>query len=494
MTATHASFAHFVAAAFAAAWAVTDWYLDQTTGLDTNDGLTAGTPLKTGAELSKRLGPWAQFGQSVTIHIGVNGIADDIVVNGQFLQPQTGLTITGTPTVVGSYVVASYTARVFTGTPNADQVTCTGVAAWTVGQRLVQTTGTGAGTMAFVVTDLGSGQAMTNPWARPNVAANLNWGGTLTPPQVGETVQVQTLPPVRAVNVNVLGVHNSTGSAAPGAYARRVFELSSVRVTNGVRYVANGPEMSNTWVFGADITGPLASTTPIVNGSSSIFSCLLRVDRVMNYQIINSGFVVPASGFATTNRINFGGFCNFSACVFYGMTCWCFPGGAINFTNCTVWQGEFAGIIVTYNTILYINNVAGRSTIAGSWGMQFQNVSMVRGVTTGWNLTGVAGEIQLSVAPTYALTPAQILPDDWSQKGVATLIGGVVDVVVPWFDPAVQRIAIGRNTPGGTTGDLSVPQANRTATGFRIQSTSASDTSTVDWQISPLGKGIVYAI
>lgn len=48
--------AALVPQAYAANWAVTDWYLDGTTGLDTNDGITPATPLRTGQELTRRLG------------------------------------------------------------------------------------------------------------------------------------------------------------------------------------------------------------------------------------------------------------------------------------------------------------------------------------------------------------------------------------------------------------------------------------------------------
>ena len=67
---------------------------------------------------------------------------------------------------------------------------------------------------------------------------------------------------------------------------------------------------------------------------------------------------------------------------------------------------------------------------------------------------------------------------------------GYVTVVVPWWDPASQQVTCTRNTPAGVIGDISVPAANRTNTGFRIVSANAADTSTVDWQMSPLGRDI----
>ena len=40
-----------------------------------------------------------------------------------------------------------------------------------------------------------------------------------------------------------------------------------------------------------------------------------------------------------------------------------------------------------------------------------------------------------------------------------------------------------RNTPGGTLGNLSVPSASRTTSQFVINSSSGTETSTVDWTI-----------
>jgi len=485
---------------YPANWAVTDWYLDQTVGVDTNDGLTVGTPLKTGAELTKRLGAWAQFRQSVTVHVGVNGIADDIVINGQLLNPNTNVTVVGTPTVVGTYPIATYAARnhnLPTGTPTDYQLTATGVAAWTAGQRLVQTDGTNVGVLAFVVADLGSGVAEVTTPGKINTAANLGWGYTNTPFQAGQTVAVQTLPPVRSVTVNLVVPVTSTTSAAPGNYAKRAFELSAVRVTNGVAYRVTGQTINTTWIYGNEITGPLSGDTTVINGSASVFNCLLRVSMLINFQVSNCAFLPAAAGvFSSVVRVNLAGFTYFVGCTVRGLTVWAFPGGDIQFTNVQLWESPL-GVIGTFNSLLTFDSVSGRSTVAGSHGIQLQNTTMVKGPATGWNLTGVTGEILLSTAPTYEVTAAQMKPDDWAQSGTATIGAtspGYVDVTGVWYDPAVQRITFGRNTSGGTTGDLSIPQANRTATGFRIQSANVADLSTVDWAIAPLGKAIFYSI
>lgn len=74
------------------------------------------------------------------------------------------------------------------------------------------------------------------------------------------------------------------------------------------------------------------------------------------------------------------------------------------------------------------------------------------------------------------------------KAGTATLVAGTVTVEGVTLS-AESSIALSYNTPGGTTGTLSAPSASRVAgsngTGsFVINSSSSSDTSTVDWHIT----------
>lgn len=67
--------------------------------------------------------------------------------------------------------------------------------------------------------------------------------------------------------------------------------------------------------------------------------------------------------------------------------------------------------------------------------------------------------------------------------GTATLVGGTVTVNTAAALTA-SIIMVSRNTVGGTTGNLSAPSASIVnATSFVINSTSATDTSTVNWLI-----------
>jgi hypothetical protein len=67
--------------------------------------------------------------------------------------------------------------------------------------------------------------------------------------------------------------------------------------------------------------------------------------------------------------------------------------------------------------------------------------------------------------------------------GTATLVGGTVTVSTTAVTTS-SKIQLTRNTPGGTLGHLSVPDASIVSrTSFVINSNSGSDTSTVNWLI-----------
>jgi hypothetical protein len=85
---------------------------------------------------------------------------------------------------------------------------------------------------------------------------------------------------------------------------------------------------------------------------------------------------------------------------------------------------------------------------------------------------------QLPATPSNAIAPA---------LGTATLVAGTVTVSGVNIT-ANSKIFLGRNTPSGTLGNLSTPSASRVAgqggTGsFVINSSSGTDTSTIDWEI-----------
>lgn len=78
--------------------------------------------------------------------------------------------------------------------------------------------------------------------------------------------------------------------------------------------------------------------------------------------------------------------------------------------------------------------------------------------------------------------------------GIATLVGGTLAAIAPncLTSPDMCTILLSRNTPAGTLGFLTAPVANRgpTDTTFTITSTSATETSTVNWIAIPKDVGL----
>lgn len=79
--------------------------------------------------------------------------------------------------------------------------------------------------------------------------------------------------------------------------------------------------------------------------------------------------------------------------------------------------------------------------------------------------------------------PLRALADAFTHRGTATLVAGTVTVPATGLT-ANSVILLGRNTPGGTLGNLSAPDASRVVgTSFDIDSDDVADVSTVDYLV-----------
>jgi len=110
------------------------------------------------------------------------------------------------------------------------------------------------------------------------------------------------------------------------------------------------------------------------------------------------------------------------------------------------------------------------------------------------NVRGATTDCQLGTAPTINLTWAQFLqPNDYGRKGITpAMVAGSTTVTVPWYDNTTQRVTATHAAFAGTPGILSVQQISTTQ--FTVTSSSALDTSTVNWIISPLGRNVFISI
>lgn len=98
----------------------------------------------------------------------------------------------------------------------------------------------------------------------------------------------------------------------------------------------------------------------------------------------------------------------------------------------------------------------------------------------------------LQTTPVYVdqdgnITGVESIVYNGTFQGTATLVAGTVTVASTDVT-ANSIILISRNTPGGTVGNLSCPSASISAgVHFVINSSSSSETSTINWSITNPG-------
>lgn len=486
--------------AYAANWAVPDWYLDGVVGLDTNNGTTALTPLRTGAELLRRLGPYALWGQSVTVHVLANGMTDALILRGAMLVAGTHLDVIGTPTqLADAGTVATYTGIVH-ATPAAPQVSTTLIADWTAHQwkRLRITAGAAGtvGAVSFVAkanpAGVGLNIARTQRWSRIKQTTTPTW--QVVNPVVGDSVVVESLPSIPSLTLLVDGPLTLAKSPA---YAARQWSISSIACQ---QISVSGPAVG-AWglctVFGSVILTVQEMGKKWGTGSLTLLGCLID-------SADTSGSTV---GLVNTSN-------NYNACLFGNRTigAFCYSNQATSFNSCLfqnvylqvssyAWADAFESQIFDVTNAatppirLLAASVFRSFGFSGSgnasYGTQVnQSVSFSLSAASTWNLTGALGDFRIADAPAYTLTLAQFRqPDDYAQKGTsAAMVAGTITITVPWYDNAVQKVTATHAAFAGTPGILSVQQISTTQ--FTITSSNALDTSTVNWQISPLGRNI----
>lgn len=487
-----------IAAVYAPNWAVTDWYIDGVIGDDANAGTTAGTPLRTGAELARRLGPYALWGQSVTVHVLANGMTDGLILKGSMQVAGTHLDIIGTPIqIADAGTIATYAARDH-AIPIADQISTTLIPDWTPYQwkRIRITGGTRTGGVAWVATSnpagVGVATARINKPYRPNATSITTQHETITP-AVNDPLTIEELPTIPLVSVVVDGPLNQ--SATP-VLARRQVGIFDVDVTHleldtqssalATYQIISGCRFSSIYTY----PGNTNKTTLGSAGGCMVYS---RDGSVST--------IVPWPNCALQNCLV--GDCAAAQIVQAYANCIAqstlFQGIAFYIPSICIFQFADIQIFDVPTAIDAALLVTGRvNYISGSgnagYGIGVQNKALLTFSAHPPNVKGAISDCRLASAPAIPLTTTQLnQPSDYAQSGTATLGAtgaGYVDVTVPWWDPTSQRLTVSVKDLLGTTGVISCPSANRTNTGFRIQSTNVLDVSVVDWQISPLGRNV----
>jgi hypothetical protein len=481
-----------IAGIYATNWAVTNWYLDQTIGSDSNDGLTALSPLKTPVELTCRLGPRALWDHSVTVHVGINGLGDLLCVRGDLSGQNNFVDVIGTPTVLLDAGTIATFAAVDHTVPRSTQLTATGVADWTpyIGKRIRITSGARSGTIMWIMLANPDGSGVAT--ARVQPPARIDTAGITQPfatttPIVGDPIVIESVPYVPTVVYDVQATQTlSTGTR----YAERLGYVLDLSIRNLQFIVPSniGPSLAyQSMVFGCNLSVVDAHSSAIGIFNFPIVACLSTLVPGGRTSLRSVGAYVQCGFLGDGTFACYAGINYFTNCCFQGMSLTSnLAGTNVEMSGIQLWGASFLN-----GTLLTSNNLSGSVTDIGV--VMLPNTRLrLRGT---WNLLAVTAQVQLQ-SPTLNLTKAQALAcggNDFEQKGVATIgatAPGYVDVVVPYWDPAVQTLVVSRRNELGTIGNLSAPIANRNGTGFRILSSNVLDVSTVDWQISSAGRGL----
>jgi hypothetical protein len=480
-------------ALYAVNWAVADWYLDGTTGNDANAGTTSGAPLRTGAELARRLGPYALWGQSVTVHVGANGMTDGLVLRG-YIPSGMSVDVVGTTTVLVTDVVATFSA-VNHGTPASTLLTAVTLADWTPyrWRRVRLTSGASVGAVAFVAlanpAGAGLNVASIAPPCRINTTSStaIISSATAAP---GDGLVIESLPVVPSIALYLDGPVSNAGGAR---WPLRQWSIQGVDCPVIVRQVSSEPRRFKGTCFGSRVQDISIATaqTPVSSLSSTdgflwaredaSDSAQVRIAGALNFGLVGDGvaFATPGSPLVVIANVLFQG-CSF------------------NLSNtATLTFAQFFDVPLANGYCLQLGELStlGMASVSGNRNLcpiglkAFNGTRMNRGNTT-YNLTAGTADTQHSTAPAVNLTTAQFFQtSDYFQKGITpAMVAGATTVTVPWYDQVNQQVTATHAAFGGTTGQLSVQQISNSQ--FTITSSSNLDTSTVRWHISPLGRNI----
>lgn len=473
-------------------WSVSAWFIDAVAGSDANDGQTALTPLRTGRELQARLGPYAWWVSDVTITVGQGGVADGLVLSG-YVAAGKHVDVIGTPTLladggtIASYSTASY------ATPEAWIFSCTLIPDFTPYQwaRARLTSGTlnavcwiaKAGPAAF-----GLNVARSSNWARLNETSTTTTNSSATP-AVGNSVVIESLPQVKSLSLNLDGPISQLAAAQ---YPQRQSMIRSLAI-GSLRIVASGALHKSRVIVCDSRIEDHASALPSVESSfnqASFDACLLMSTDPQN-NFVNLNRFANRCLVGNTGYLNFVGG-SISALLVQGVPV--YISGNVSFSG-FVFDVPGAGAAVTVGaqagSVLSLSSLAGTNICPT--GLALYNGSRVSRTGGSYNLRGATQDVQLASDPVVNLTMAQAgQPNDWEQKGITpALVAGTTTVTVPWYDSAIQRVTVSHAVFAGTPGILSVQQISNTQ--FVVTSSSALDTSTVNWIISPLGRGIYWS-
>lgn len=463
----------------------TDWYIDAINGNDENPG-TQALPVKSAYEVQRRWGSPAIIRTVVTITI-VSSI-DEVQLSATRYTTADRIVVKSLPTTLVDTTLSSV-SPIDAATNHWLNLQAVGIADWTpyLEKRMRFAVNNAISWVGFVSPEgLGLNVARCSFVFRPDIAANFP---AIYTPLVGDRVLIESLPTIKHLSIRLAGAsYSPEPSVAPLV---RSVTLDSVSVANVASIDVPPSTVYSILVFGSYIRR--GSYIPTTGQSGSVhYACACRYDECQGCSFYgcvlfgipgNNRIVLQGAGTAQINQL--------VNTFVQGMTLQIMARGYFS-TAVGVFNSVSNGILVYDDAYLTVRNAligrdnVGAGIVVRKNGMVCLDNSVVP------KLTGTTGDIVCSNSlGTWAWTD---VPFAFGEGiGVATLVAGTVTVTAKNM-PADARITVGRNTPGGTLGELSAPQASRANLGtptaqFVVNSANAADTSTVDYQWKSISMG-----
>jgi len=252
----------------------TDFYINATTGSDTNSGLTMMAPWKTNAALGRAIGVYGILspppttptppagGQWVTIHYD-GSMPTDLLNLQVFLNANVCLRIEATDLVTTIHTGTISAAVGFTDSNVLPSITDPEIESWNpyVGHRIIWTSGPAAGAYSWIAADLGGGVARIGQPGRLNdvVLTGISFPTTVAP-STGTYVIDGTLP---TLYVGLL----DTQATSNGNQIEPFVEFLDLNLAS------TGP-------IGADPNPTGATVTYLIEGCSCTWQAIYRVTIV----------------------------------------------------------------------------------------------------------------------------------------------------------------------------------------------------------------------
>jgi len=256
------------------------WFVNSSTGSDTNDGATAGTALKTLAELERRWNgrSFSPTVTAVTVSLSGSFQTEPLNLAAIFTSPTaTIVEVTGSATTVASGSVTAYTG--FTPSTNTRAQLTDAVQNFTAHvRRRIRMTSGAANTAVTYICSLGGGVTVANvgQFRTPPTTSLISTGASVNP-GIGDTYVVETLDTqIREYNIN-----------CPGALVRlKSIEISPVGGTTLSTCKSHQGSSINLLFWGGAIVK--TATLTIAEGSHTWIASSVRSSGILELRDSNS--------------------------------------------------------------------------------------------------------------------------------------------------------------------------------------------------------------